>query len=1320
MNSDSPHSQREELEARLTALLLGELSAAEATTVRHAIEQDAELAQLYERLERTINLVQEAAASPIEHAAEPSTVLKLSEENRQRLLQSFKTATPKEFTAPRRREMPWFIPMSIAAVAVALIGSVALLPGFWSQFTDAKIPTTLVALSRHDSAQLSDSETRQDLSFQKDIARPKNAKGVSLAHEQSASGVISRPASDVASATPAFGGIVLPFAGDSANSPEGTVTVTVTPEVASKASPESRFGRDGGGGGGGGIGGAGFGGGGRPGDSANFSYWRADPTVTAASPDNGRKVPDFATPAGAPKEPPRIDSLGTNNGEISKSEQNTFAFSLIGDPKPIGVLGVPEAEDIAGTLGAAPISAIPSVTTIDPTTGLPISAQTMRLNENLKQQAHADGALALGETPALGDLFQATKNIAAGAEANAPIPRSLASQTPAKDTFGDSDRNGKIDSLQAGVAGRSAGAATGKIGAQGGTVPLVSTIPSQVGDRRPFTVPLRDSGVVTAFSEAEGLTRGLAVPLAQGPQKTQLAQLQDKNRIHPTPSPSKGPSLQKDEKLSEIDVLELQKRPDVNGEQSILANRGEQDSAAPKMDSRMMRRYGLKMPSGAEPKAKAAANAGEKTQSLQQSIVLPQKPSDEVENRPLRESARNAKVTAAPETLLTLKRELERSVPSRSYLRMKPNAGKEDATLPKSGTVQIVELAQAEPEKSPSLVERLRRTVTGGIEKVARIQVPKDASDVDTMGGKGPGAFDPFFIQTEFEVIQSASVLSKVIEKLGLNEAWAKKYGTGEKLKEEQTRALLRRNLAVRQLRDTSLIEIHVKSDNPDEAARIANTIAEVYRDLRLKQEIARQDKKIVSVQQKLEPLQDSNIPPADSAPPKPAGPAPIPQPEIQTGENAFSTFSLNVSDVSFKLAAASLEKGVMPEPATVRSEEFINAFDYRDSEPPPAVPIAFAWERTRYPFAHNRDLLRFSIKTAAEGRQSGRPLNLVLLLDNSGSMERADRVRIVHEALGVLAGQLQPQDKLSVIAFARAARLWADGVPGNQAGEVAEQVSTLTPQGGTNLEEAMNLAYQTALRHYVQGGVNRVVLLTDGAANLGNVSPAALTQKVETHRKQGIALDCFGIGWEGYNDDLLEVLSRHGDGRYGFINTPEEASTGFAGQLAGALRVAASDVKLQVEFNPKRVTAYRQIGYAKHQLTQEQFRDNTVDAAEIGAAESGNALYVVEVNPRGEGQLAVVRVRFKVPGTAEYREQEWIVPYTGSAVPLEQASSAMRLAASASAFSEWLGSSPYAAEVTPDRLLGYLNGVLEAYGIDPRPKQLESMIRQAKSLVVR
>jgi len=356
-------------------------------------------------------------------------------------------------------------------------------------------------------------------------------------------------------------------------------------------------------------------------------------------------------------------------------------------------------------------------------------------------------------------------------------------------------------------------------------------------------------------------------------------------------------------------------------------------------------------------------------------------------------------------------------------------------------------------------------------------------------------------------------------------------------------------------------------------------------------------------------------------------------------------------------------------------------------------------------------------MRRCAAGREPGRPLNIVLLLDNSGSMERADRVAIIHEALKVLAAQLQPQDTLSIVTFARTARLWVDGARGDQAATAVNQVSDLTPEGGTNLEEAMNLAYATVRRHYLANGVNRVVLLTDGAANLGNVDPDALKQKVESWRKQGIALDCFGIGWEGYNDDLLEVLSSNGDGRYGFINTPEAATTEFAAQLAGALHVAAEDVKVQLEFNPARVISWRQIGYAKHQLTKEQFRDNTVAAAPMAAREAGNALYTVEVNPQGKGPVATVRVSFRVPGTTDVSEHEWQVPFDGTAPALENSSPAMRLAATAGEFAEWLASSPFAQEVTTDQLLNYLNGVPAIYGADARPKQLETMIREAKSL---
>lgn len=444
---------------------------------------------------------------------------------------------------------------------------------------------------------------------------------------------------------------------------------------------------------------------------------------------------------------------------------------------------------------------------------------------------------------------------------------------------------------------------------------------------------------------------------------------------------------------------------------------------------------------------------------------------------------------------------------------------------------------------------------------------------------------------------------------------------------------------------------------------------------------------------------------------------APVPQPDVVTAENAFSTFSLNVADVSYKLAAATLEKGALPEPASIRSEEFINAFRYRDPEPAPGVPFSFAWERAQYPFAHHRDVVRLSLRTAARGREAGRPLNLVLVLDSSGSMERADRVRIIREALRVLAGQLRAEDRVSVVSFARTARLWVDALPGDRAAELVERVGQITPEGGTNLEDALRVAYEAALKHFLPDGVNRVILLTDGAANLGDVTPESLQRNVESYRQRGVALDCFGIGWEGLNDDLLEILSRHGDGRYGFLNTPEDAATGFVDQLAGALQVAASDVKVQIEWNPRRVSAWRQIGYARHQLKKEQFRDNTVDAAELGAAESGTALYVIESLPQGDGPVGTVRVRSKDPVTGTYREHEWTLPYTGPSAALEQASPALRLATVAAAFSESLAGSPFAAEVSSDRLLGLLQGVPAAFEPDPRPGRLEWMIRQTKAI---
>ena len=441
------------------------------------------------------------------------------------------------------------------------------------------------------------------------------------------------------------------------------------------------------------------------------------------------------------------------------------------------------------------------------------------------------------------------------------------------------------------------------------------------------------------------------------------------------------------------------------------------------------------------------------------------------------------------------------------------------------------------------------------------------------------------------------------------------------------------------------------------------------------------------------------------------------PLPEIVTMEEPFSTFSLNVSDVSFRLAEAALLKGEMPSPADIRSEEFLNALNYHDPAPTGGMPLAFHWERARSPFHHSREFLRISVQTASEGRERTRPLNLVLLIDSSVSMERADRQSIVRAAVTVLADALREGDRISVVAFDRTPHLILDGIAGDFRSSLDGAVEKLKASGATHLEGGLDLAYEVAKTQFRSKANNRVVVLTDGAANLGEVLPDNLRSIVAFHRKLGIALDCFGIGADGLNDAMLEALSRNGDGRYGFLNSVEDVETGFSRKLAGSLRSAASDVKVQVEFNPDRVEAYRQVGYRRHQLTRADFRDDAVDAAEIGEAEAGNALYLVSQKPNGVGPIATVRVRFRDPATREVRELSWQIPASRKAPALREANPSLRLAVCATMFAEWLAGSPYAEGVTPRLILENFNEVPEAFPFDGEPLRLREMIERAGAI---
>ena len=443
----------------------------------------------------------------------------------------------------------------------------------------------------------------------------------------------------------------------------------------------------------------------------------------------------------------------------------------------------------------------------------------------------------------------------------------------------------------------------------------------------------------------------------------------------------------------------------------------------------------------------------------------------------------------------------------------------------------------------------------------------------------------------------------------------------------------------------------------------------------------------------------------------------PVTLDEQSATAEAFSTFSLHVSDVSFKLAQAALGQGLRPEAAKIRIEEFVNALDYHDPLPSGNQRVACRVEQAIHPFLMQRNLLRVSMRTAATGRSRNTSLRLTLLLDNSGSMERPDRRQAVLRAFQTLISQLNAADQVTLISFASRPRLLADKVPGNQSETLLKLIESLPSEGGTNIEAALSLAREKAVEQQLAGAQNRIVLLTDGAVNLGNANPESLAKLVAQLRDAGIAFDAAGICAQDLNDEVLEALTRQGDGRYYLLDSAEAAGEIFAAQIAGALRPSAQNVKVQVEFNPQRVGRYKLLGFEKHRLNKEDFRDDQVDAAEMAAAEAGVAVYQFEIKPNGSGDVGSVSVRFRDLSTGQMIERRWPILYESNTPRLEQAQASMQLAASAALFAAKLSGGPLADSVDLAQLQKLLSNLSEQCANQPRVQQLRSMIEQAKAI---
>lgn len=446
------------------------------------------------------------------------------------------------------------------------------------------------------------------------------------------------------------------------------------------------------------------------------------------------------------------------------------------------------------------------------------------------------------------------------------------------------------------------------------------------------------------------------------------------------------------------------------------------------------------------------------------------------------------------------------------------------------------------------------------------------------------------------------------------------------------------------------------------------------------------------------------------------ATPAPSDQ-EINAQQEPVSTFSLHVSDVSFRTAQSALAHGIPPSPETIRAEEFYNAFHYDEPTPALTEKVSCRIEQSAHPFLQQRNFVRIAMKVPSVGRSVAQPLRLTVLLDTSGSMEREDRAAAVKRAFATLVSLLGPNDRVTLIGFSRQSHLLAENVAGPDAAKLLSLVERTNPEGGTNIEEALRLGSEQALKLQTPNAQNRIVLLTDGAANLGDAKPDDLMRKVEALRQHGIAFDACGVGLDGVDDTILEALTRKGDGRYCVLDTPEAADANFAQQLAGAFRPAAKNVKVQVRFNPARVANYRLIGFEKHRLSEADFRNDAVDAAELAADEAAVALYQVQVQPQGEGELGEVFVRFRDVATGNMVERSWTMPYEPQAAAFAQASPTLQLTGASALLAEKLAEDPAAETFQLKELAPVVSQLRQRYHDDRRVQEFATMFEQYRRM---
>ena len=457
--------------------------------------------------------------------------------------------------------------------------------------------------------------------------------------------------------------------------------------------------------------------------------------------------------------------------------------------------------------------------------------------------------------------------------------------------------------------------------------------------------------------------------------------------------------------------------------------------------------------------------------------------------------------------------------------------------------------------------------------------------------------------------------------------------------------------------------------------------------------------------------------------------------PVHRVSEDPVSTFSIDVDTGSYSNVRRMLNEGRLPPQDAVRVEELINYFDYAYAAPrDEATPFGVLTEVARTPWNPKTHLLHIGIQ-GWKPQAAPKASNLVFLVDVSGSMDEPDKLPLVKSSLRLLTRRLTAADRISLVVYAGSSGVVLEPTAGSESATIQSALERLQAGGSTNGGEGIALAYAMAEKAFIKDGNNRVLLATDGDFNVGTVSFEALVDLVEEKRKSGVALTTLGFGTGNYNDHLMEQLADAGNGNHAYIDSLTEAERVLVSQRDATLHTIASDVKIQVEFNPARVSEYRLIGYENRMLAREDFNNDRVDAGDIGAGHSVTALY--EIALKGQGgervdplrygaepavasggdELAFVRLRYKRPGEGMLASSKLIErPVTVGALrdDVSAASAQFRLAAAVAAWGQLLRGGTHTGNFGYEDVIALAGAADKA---DPEAGNFLRLVRLAEGL---